>query len=750
MSSSGQQSPLGVNVTSGLLQTTGLIINAPTTKFIGSSTSISNYTSGTLISDTVLQDLTLAIRQGWVKFNAGQITSTTYNNLISIGSTTIPALGNTKPPSYTYTGSPNWGGASYAGQTASYGYIRLFSWQAYDEFNYNSTLSIDNNYTDFLGSFINASSFIDQSNSSIMAMQNSLTFLQGTYSNMDDLISSDVTGVSLSTFLFGQDLINLGKAIDLSTISTFGYPSNLLAILKRYNSLTPSLNLALLASDLTPSEIEQVSSNINVTKDQQQKIYAAFLIIVGVDLLQILVPLNCKTTGLTTLADLLDVKKLFPASYKSLTVPIYNTVLGLPTNSKTYYPIYAEGGTNPALTSPAIKDQIGTIIPPGSPATSSTVSSTTQVLPTGFGSYLDGILPSAIATASGAFSRSMQQIRNISNVPIEKFAQVVSTIETTQNLDLVNSSRPSDTALAQSGLAIIALGSGPYGTYTFSNFFGCMSGLPYAWAQIQENIKNIQTSTLATIYSNLYAATQGSNPGLDAAIQAQIDLANAEIATILTNNTIAAKLNTLWSNTGTQLNLEQQSRNTGLAALPSPRVTSINSYPTTIYSFVDMISSKFATQTQPNMAAQTLEAISNIDNLTGQSIIGLMRSSRNQTRLNIAGITLDDNIPSDISTDDQFVWIGNGVLADSAPAYPNDTEAEGYFDATTHQYLIDGEPISTGLPAFSGSLAGSPYQNVVPCALTPVIASSSLPTSQYSINDAIDNVIACNCDCWVQ
>lgn len=748
MSSSGQQSPLGVNVTSGLLQTTGLNINAPTAAYIGASTAISNYSNGTLISDTVLKNLTLAIRQGWVQYNAGAITSTTYNNLISIGSTTIPALGNTKPPSYTYTGSPNWGGASYTGQIASFGYIRLFSWQAYNEFNYNSTLSIDNKYTDFLGSLQNASSFIDQSNSSIMSMQNSLTFLQGTYSNMDDLISSDITGVSLSTFLFGQDLIKLGKSIDLSTISTFGYPSNLLATLKRYHALTPSLSLALLASGLTPSEIEQVSSNINVTKDQQQKIYAAFLIIVGVDLLQILVPLNCKISGLTTLADLLDVRKLFPDSYQSITVPVYNTILGLPTNSKTYYPIYLESGTNPALTSSAIKDQIGTIIPLGTPATSPTVTDKPQILPTGFGSYLADILPLDIATASGAFSMAMQQIRNISNVPIEKFAQVVSTIETTQNLNLVNSSRPSDPTQTQAGLDLVALGSGPYGTYTFSNFFGCMSGLPYAWAEIQANIKNIQTAALATIYTNLYTATQGSNPGLDVAIQAQIDLANAEIASILTNNPIANQLNTVWSNTGTQLNIEQRSRNAGLAELPSPRVTTINPYPTTMYSVVDMISGIFAAQTQPNMAAQTVEAISNTDNLTGQSIIGLMRSSRNQTRLNLAGITLDDTIPSVLSPDEQSQWVGNGTVGDSALAYPNNTEALGIFDA--NQYLINNEPIATGLSAFPGSLAGSPYQNLVPNQLNPVIASSSLPPSQYSINDAIDNVVQCNCDCWIQ
>lgn len=747
MSVTGKQSPLGVNTLSGLLLNQGLTINQTTAGYVGSSTAIANYDYGSVISSTVLNKLTLAIREGWIKYDATGITSTTYNNLISIGSTTIPALGNTKPPSYTYTGSPSWGGAEYTDQIASYGYVRLFPWQAYNEFNYNSTLSSDGTYVDFLGSFLSASSFIDYSNSAIMTMQNSLSFLQGTYSNMNDLISSDVLGVSLSTFDFGQDLINLGKALNLSTISTFGLPSDLLATLKKYNAMTPSLILALLAAGLSSTEIEQVSNNVNVTVNQQQKIYAAFLIITGVDLVQILIPLNCNTKGLDILADLLNVRKLFPNSYTSLTVPVYNTTLNLPTNSKTYYTIYTGNSTTAALSSPAIEDQIGTIIPPGVPNTSSNVTSTVQILPKGFGSYLFGILPSDIATASGAFSMSMQQIKNINNVPIEKFAQVVNSIETTQNLDLVNGTNvPTDTTQAQAGLALIAMGSGPYNTYTFSNFFGCMSGLPYPWMQIQTSIQQMQTSTLASIYENLYIATQ---TGGDTEIQTQIDLANIEISSIFARYPAQAQqLNTLWSNTGVQLNIEQQARNTGYSALPNPRVT-LNSFPTSIYSFVDSIASKFAADTFPNMAAQTLEAISNITIVAGQSLIGLMRSSRNQTRLSATGIPLDNNIPAVISPTEQCEWVGNGLLANSAPSFPNNTTALGYFDATSHSYLINNVPVNKGLPAFPGSLAGSPYQNLIPCPLNPTITSSSLPQSQYSIAAAIENVVLCNCDCWV-
>jgi hypothetical protein len=176
------------------------------------------------------------------------------------------------------------------------------------------------------------------------------------------LITGDITGISLSTRVFGQDLIALGKAINLSKTRTFGFPSNVLETLKTYNALTDSVVLALLASGLTDAEVAQVSNNTNVTTSQQQKIYAAFNVISGVDLASILVSLNCKTQGLETLADLLNIKKLFPNSYETLTVPIYNAQPGLPTNSKTYYPIFSY-----QIISPAVVAAVGTIIPPGIP-----------------------------------------------------------------------------------------------------------------------------------------------------------------------------------------------------------------------------------------------------------------------------------------------------------------------------------------------------------------------------------------------
>ena len=418
-----------------------------------------------------------------------------------------------------------------------------------------------------------------------------------------------------------------------------------------------------------------------------------------------------------------------------------------------------------------------------------------QILPEGFGSYLQGILPDDIATSAGAFSATMQQIKNIRKIDIEKFAQAVASLETTANLPLTAGTNiPVDAQDAQAALALIALGSGPYNTFTYSDFFGCMSGLTYDWVGLQTAISNMPTSNLSTIYTNLYAATQGSAVGLDAAVQAQIDLVNAEIAVIRsTSPGQSMELNDLWETTATQLNIEQRARSIGLSPIPSPRTDDLFPYPTMVYSFTDNIP-VYAKLTQSNMAAQTLEAISDLDLNTGQSVVAMMRSERNQARLLEVGIPLDDNIPDFIPLDAQ---------GDGSPSYPFNTEPietsaytpESSVAAVLGIGTIDGLPVLSpdigigtrgisqvtipagtspffdppvaaagagaaagaaagagqgGGPIVPGSLAGSPFTKLIPPALNPVYTSNVLLPASLTVAQAIEQVILCNCDCWVE
>jgi hypothetical protein len=695
---------------------------------------------------------------------------------------------------------------------SQWGYIRLHALQAWNEYNWNGiivdpTSSLPSylqgyqvpEYKEFLPSINAGDGYISQSNQSILATANANTFLDGTYSNMNDLISSDITGVSLSTTNLGTDLENLGFAISLNKLDSFGLPSNLLYTLAEQGAVTQDLSLVLLASGLTSPEISDITSGVvsNISEEQERKIYGAFLMMTGENLKSIIAPIQCRTLGLSSLADLLDVRKLFPNSYTSLTVPMYNAEAG-PTNSKTYYLLYTGGGLNPALDSQSMKEYVGTLVPAGNPPIyeTSTTPKNYRSVPTGFDSYLTGIIPKDQALAAGAFSFTMRQIRNVENFDIKQFAKVVKGIENVSNLPLTaGTSKPTNQPMIEQSTTRGALGSGPFGTYTMSDLFGSMSGLPYPWKLIQERITQLETAKLYNIYREMFLATTweealitvipetrqveispgvfqteyrvrsfvisdsgggygrgtapnpvitcdngGSGSGIigrndsnagsigtgsfgrvnsttvtsagswqltipiatiqcpptaglpitssgaiatggtntsagttgwpqpmNQVLQAYIQQANEEISKILSSNsTIANYLNTYWNNMGSQLLIEQRTRYKALAPVSVPKDFFANPYPTTIYGFIDSLP-QLSQDTRPHMAAQTLEAISNLGTVGGQSTVGTMRQERNQSRLQLLGIDQDNNIPDELSDDETKQLTTNGTAPLARP-----------------------------------------------------------------------------------
>jgi hypothetical protein len=522
-----------------------------------------------------------------------------------------------------------------------------------------------------------------------------------------------------------------------------------------------------------------------------------------------------------------------------------------------------------------------------------------QTIPEGFGSYLTNILPEDIATAAGAFNVSMRQIRNIKAVPIEKFSQIVASMETTKGLDLVAGTNvPTNEVLSATGADLIGLGGGPNGTYTMSDMLGAMSGLPYPWKDIQDLVSNLQTTTLQNIYKQIFLSTTweaatlsvqySTNPNLpsgpttytatgvtitdagggygingavaptitivngggatatctigtnnadagsngagtygrvtaiqftggsattsiptatiqtpptsynsstnqasgtagwpvamSATLQSYIDDANDEIVNIKTNNSKQASLlNKLYNITGLQLTREQRSRELAFPPVPTPKDTKLSQYPMALYSFVDAIP-QYATDTLPHMYAQTLEAISDLTTVGGQSIVAMMRQERNQARLSETGIALDNNIPGAIDPVTAKTLMANGSVPAPAgytlPAVLPGAIPDGYYDPNKDKYFTTdelavstslgdlentelanvyftgplipasvGTELDTGQAKEPGSLAGSRYQ--IPTNLSGPFTSKILTPSAYSVPEAIDQVIKCNCDCWL-
>lgn len=682
MSDTGKQSPLGINVLGSLMLPSNdakapIQINSVFQDYVGESKEYSSYSEGSVITDTVLANLTPAINAA---FNNPLIDSTEYNSILTIGANTIPALGNTPPPTYTFNGNTNpgspaapsingswlpWvgnpsGSPAPTGSQTQWGWIRMYALQAWNEFNWNGLQTAGNvEYRNFCTSFSQITSFIQSTNATINTVSNSETFAEGSFSNMNDMITADITGISLSTVQFGQDLVALGKSLNLASITSFGLPSNLLRTINQFNGINQSLSFALIASGLTHTDLQNIFSS-TATTSQEQKIYGAFLIITGQDLRDVCVTLNCRTTNLNSLADLLNVKKLFPNSYTTLTVPLYNTTI-VPSNSKTYYLLYENGSVSSRLSSPNVTSQIGVLIPPGTPPfqPESTLGVIQELRP-GFGSYLSNILPPDQAVAAGAFGVSIQQIKNIAEIQIEKFAQVVSNIETVRGLNLLQGTElPVDPELAGLAASTIAKGTGPNGGYTMSDFFGCMSGLPYAWRDIQQLIQELQTQELIDIYDQLLGAVSAITPD-PLVINALVFNANTEITNILNNNPNKATiLNTLWEAAGTQLSAEQGARATALQQV-SEDDTELGISPDAQISFVDNIP-EWAKNTIPHMHAQTLEAIADWNTIGGQSLVGMMREERNKERLQQLGIPPDDNIDDDIPPKQQQILLSNGT-----------------------------------------------------------------------------------------
>jgi len=132
-----------------------------------------------------------------------------------------------------------------------------------------------------------------------------------------------------------------------------------------------------------------------------------------------------------------------------------------------------------------------------------------QLPPKGFQSYLDGILPLDQAVVAGAFATSMGQINKIQQVDLQRFSQVVYSLETNFGLPLTNGTDiPTDDFIVDAALTKVALGSGSYGTYTMSDFVGAMTGLPHNVKGIYDGIKQLETNTLKEIYQKLYLAVK--------------------------------------------------------------------------------------------------------------------------------------------------------------------------------------------------------------------------------------------------
>ena len=284
--------PLQLTAGTELLQNTGFGVSANLTLAIDA------YTTSNVMSP-LIEAIGLA---------NGNVGNTTLLELQSIGNTTCPALGDSVPASSSLVVTPTPPGLT--------GLVTL-----------QAEYDTGNNVSKYIQALSAAQGYAEITNQFINSAVNSQTYLANTFTNTNNMVTGDITSVNQNTKSFGSDLANLGKLINLSNLGDLGSPLALTKQLAAVGSLTPALAFAFNDAGVPIEVVVNINSpTLSVTDSVQKQMYTAMTKITGTNLTEILSILKVKTSGIDTMADLLNPYKIFPNSFQTLTVTNLNGV----------------------------------------------------------------------------------------------------------------------------------------------------------------------------------------------------------------------------------------------------------------------------------------------------------------------------------------------------------------------------------------------------------------------------------------
>ena len=402
-SAPGIYTPLQLIAGAGLLQNQGIAVPTALTN------AVTSYNSLSLISN-LMSTIAAAPSYG--------LSASVVTTLKSLGASTCPALGASVP-----TASANTNPLLPTSEPGGFGNLVAN----------NAAMYLGDGEVDkFCQVFQIVSGYRSTTNTLICSAVNATTYLGPTFTTMNDLITGQATGVNLAVKCLGRDLAKSGDLINLAKLEDFGTPTGLLQQISKLAGIKSGtigvVATALLDQGLTPKEIVSLCTpdsvngalgggaggggngwaalpngavDPNELNKLQKKAYPALKNIKGTDLAEVLQILNVFTPNINNLADLLNLQKIFPTSWSSMTVPSTaprnNNVPGV--NILIFEP---DGSLTP-LVENALND------------------STSIVLPSGC-DELAKIIPPELAVANKVFQSSLQQISGISTISAPRLA----------------------------------------------------------------------------------------------------------------------------------------------------------------------------------------------------------------------------------------------------------------------------------------------------------------------------------------
>ena len=298
---------------------------------------------------------------------------------------------------------------------------------------------------------------------------------------------------------------------------------------------------------------------------------------------------------------------------------------------------------------------------------------------------LSQIVPADQALASKALATSLQQIAGITNMTLPVLANVVTNLQTTNNLPLISAltqAVPSSVATYLSNIAgtdgvsvgvcdVLGIAAGYQVTDYFINTVATLANTNVA------NLTSIY-STMNSVVGNVYGDSingpvtiPGGQPAAgtyyatgnvgnitataaDAAITGSggdtpptgpglIPVAQIEIGNI--SNSSSAQVSTL-NSYFTSMSAQVVQEQTLQTAAQIDFANLIPNNSPTVYSLVYNLPS-YGRQNKQGQMAQFWEGVANIDTFTGQAIVATLREGVNGTVLTNAGIQTNAVVPSD-------------------------------------------------------------------------------------------------------
>jgi hypothetical protein len=670
MSFSGKYTPSQLTFLSEIISDRGISANKQMVELCGSWDG-NNYSYGSLLNDTHLYKINdfRKLLLASIKSSSTGISWDTYRRTVNLGLSTIPALCNTHPATFipTYAGNNSWISGnpvadgyppknypdtqySYIHQsTGNYAWLGgwpiINGWQNSDD-TYAAFFkpAIGDNETDWdnwfsdgftgllskqsyyelggdfnsLNSFVRrfqtSSNFKESRNKLISSLINSKSFGSGIVSKQD-LISGDLSSVNTLFKHFGGDLINLGRVLDISNMSKFGYPSALLKIIYDNNCLTDDLKYKLLLQhDVSIYEFNNILDGRITSLNTEAKLYNCFKDVDSEMLYDrekgILYGLNCNIPGLENLAELLNVKKIFPNSYAGFTVPRYDIYSN---ESKILENIYINGQLNEKFNS------IDTL--------------------------LKSVLPGTLGAEAEMLSICINQIKNINSLSTEKFAQVVKNIELPKVIYSSTGNSMVDVPEINKTVSKLSFGSGPHGLYEMSDFFGACSGIKYVEKieKCKSLINRITSDNLLNLIDSLMSIDL-TLVSAETTLNNHLDLIELELSNIKNSNILSVELNELWESMGSQLSIEQRATT---LAVPVSGVLSQSNSDEDFINFVSGLES-YALSDGPNNEFDVLRKLADHTN-GGLALESALIEARNAMLLNLSGSTTTNDISPSVS-----------------------------------------------------------------------------------------------------